>query len=414
MKRILLSLLSLLLLTSSAVVFAPSVAAAYQSVTVDVRPVDSETQSSITDACFVIVNISNEGCDENGDGYIAFQDIAPGTYALTQTRDAAGYVSIGTTSISVNADSPEQVIFVPLQRASTTTSTAKHFNFNISIVALDDTTGVAIPGACFIINNASLEGCDENGDGQVTFDAIPAGTYSVHQTKSPNGYAIQADQSIVVSQDGPLPFLQGKRSNIVTGGGTSTGNTVLVDVSLVTRSPSSGDLLTGTCYVILNASIEGCDENGDGQVDFADVVPGEYMVHQTKTPGGSTTPHDFRILITRDPIQSFIVKQAAEQNDSSHRNVSIVLLDRQTGIRVTGKNVCAQIANAGGNTVSNVGCDDNSDGQIDFLDIPTGSQTVTIASAPAGYDIQNTTYGLAVSPDYPYSIVIQVLPLSRK
>ncbi len=144
MKRILLSLLSLLLLTSSAVVFAPAVAAAYQSVTVDVRPVDSETQSAITDACFVIVNISNEGCDETGDGYIAFQDIAPGTYALTQTRDAAGYVSIGTTSVSVNADSPEQVIFVPLQRASTTTSTTRHFN--ISIVALDDTTGVAIPG----------------------------------------------------------------------------------------------------------------------------------------------------------------------------------------------------------------------------------------------------------------------------
>ncbi len=115
-----------------------------------------------------------------------------------------------------------------------------------------------------------------------------------------------------------------------------------------------------------------------------------------------------------DPTQSFIVKQAAEQNDSSHRNVSIMLRDGQPSIRIRGKNVCAQIANAGGNTVSNVGCDDNGDGQIDFLDILTGSQTVTITSAPVGYGIQNATYGLGVSPDSPYSIVIQVLPLSRK
>ena len=60
----------------------------------------------------------------------------------------------------------------------------------------------------------------------------------------------------------------------------------LVDVALVTRDPETGELLTGACYIILDASIEGCDENDDGQVDFEDVVPGTYTIHQTTAPDG--------------------------------------------------------------------------------------------------------------------------------
>lgn len=72
----------------------------------------------------------------------------------------------------------------------------------IVIVSLDSATNERLSGACYIINNASIEGCDENGDGQVDFQDVPAGTYSVTETRAPAGYAPVADFIIEVPQDG--------------------------------------------------------------------------------------------------------------------------------------------------------------------------------------------------------------------
>ncbi|MGC4191773.1 MAG: SpaA isopeptide-forming pilin-related protein [Thermomicrobiales bacterium] len=275
------------------------------SVTIYLQPVSATNGSPIYDACFVLVGASNEGCDENGDGYIRFQDIAPGTYTVRQTRDAAGYLTMGDVSITANAATAEQVFPISLR---------------------------------------------------------PAGSSS----------------------------------------NTSGG---LVHVALVTRDPGNGDLVTGTCYIIQGASIEGCDENGDGQVDFADVTPGTYTVQQTATPNAYPAVQPFDIVITDDPTQAFIVKQAARQNDASHRNLSIVLVDKTTGQRVTGGNACVRVVDA-----SNIGCDENGDGQVDFLDIPVGSHTVRITDMPPGYHGEYSSYTLNVDASE-YSIVTVYLPL---
>ncbi|CAN0463523.1 unnamed protein product, partial [Phaeothamnion confervicola] len=65
----------------------------------------------------------------------------------------------------------------------------------------------------------------------------------------------------------------------------------------ITRDPKDGHLLTGTCYVLVDYSNEGCDENGDGQVAFATIPPGTYTVHQTQTPNGYPTINDFAITV---------------------------------------------------------------------------------------------------------------------
>jgi hypothetical protein len=386
---------------------ASAAAASVTSVTVFIRVLDSSNENAITDACFTIVNASNEGCDANGDGYIFFADMAPGTYTVTQTKSAAGYVDSGDFQITVNSDAPQQVfpVFLTRQGSGNTDQSGNQNGgtADISIVALDPTIAVSVPGACFIIGNVSNEGCDENNDGQVTFADVPTGTYLVHETKAPAGYAVAPDQWIVVAKDGPIIFFQG-------GAADQSGNQTqgLVHVSLVTRNPKNADLLTGACYIIQNASIEGCDENGDGQVDFADVTPGEYTVHQTKTPSGFPTVADFKILITRVPTQSFPIYQRAEQINGNHRNVSIVLVDKATGDRISGGNACIQIVG-----VSNIGCDENGDGQVDFIDIPVGKRTVKVTSLPAGYGVDSSSYELDIDPNYPYSIVTAAVPLDH-
>ncbi|MGI8486295.1 MAG: MSCRAMM family protein [Thermomicrobiales bacterium] len=402
MRRLLARVLPLLLMIGPCflLIMSPLAVLATRSqaggVTVYLQPVNMADGRSVTDACFVIVNASNEGCDQNGDGYISFEGIAPGAYVVSETRKAAGYLPAGDVTINVSPNPKEQTFQIGMIQQSSGTPAS----VDISLVPTDVRTGVALPGACFIIANVSNEGCDENNDGQVTFDGIPVGTYLVTQTRAPSGYKVEPAQWVVIERNGPIIFLQGSKNS------TGSSSTKRVHVSIVTRAPADGKLLTGTCYVIQNASIEGCDENGDGQVDFADVAPGEYTLTQTSTPRGFPAVADFAILITNDPTQSFIVKQAKRQHDARHRNVSIVLEDKDTGLRISGGNACVQIIGA-----SNRGCDENGDGQIDFLDIPFGDHQLRITSMPQGYSGEYTRYQLTIDANAPYSIVTLYLPL---
>jgi hypothetical protein len=370
----------------------PGVRAA--GVTVFLQPVSATDASPVYDACFIFIGASEEGCDENGDGYIRYQDMAPGTYTVEQTRAATGYVSAGTFSVTVSSSPQEQVIPISLQPRSGSSGRGGNL-VDIAIVPTDARTGQALPGACFVIGDYSEEGCDDNADGQVTFADIPVGTWQVVETRAPAGYAVEPAQTITINRAGRYEFVH-------QGAQRSAGK---VHVALVTRDPSDGSLVTGTCYIIEGASIEGCDENGDGQVDYADVTPGVYTVTQTKTPAGYPGVRSFEIVITNDPTQAFIVKQAARQNDARHRNVSIVLVDKRTGERITGNDACVQIVGA-----SEVGCDENGDGQVDFLDIPVGDHSVRITTMPAGYSGEDRSYGLTVDAS-PYSIVKVYFPL---
>jgi hypothetical protein len=80
------------------------------TVTVYLHPVDGETGDALTAMCLKLGDASNTGCDENADGYIAFEGVHPGTYPVLQMRLIAGIVQLGATSITV-ADSPPSQYF---------------------------------------------------------------------------------------------------------------------------------------------------------------------------------------------------------------------------------------------------------------------------------------------------------------
>ena len=90
-------LLTLMMLSALALAGLPGSAPASAQtggVTIYLQPVDADTGESITDACFVLQNFSNEGCDANGDGVISYEGIPAGDYIVVQTQEAAGYPRI--------------------------------------------------------------------------------------------------------------------------------------------------------------------------------------------------------------------------------------------------------------------------------------------------------------------------------
>jgi hypothetical protein len=363
--RILRLLLALVLIAGSAAAFAP--VSAQTGRTVYIETTDFRTGESITTACYVFVDYSQEGCDENGDGRISFQGMPAADFIVTQTVRAPGYLPMGDFPVTIHENGDGQLIRVQLARSDG----VNRGPFDISIAPFNIQTNDPVSGGCFVLNGGSLEGCDENGDARVTFDGVAAGTYLLSQTVASPGYLLRAPAWIVVSANGLI------RVGVAPRVPEPPASAELPDVSIVTRD-GEGTLLRGACYIIIDASIEGCDENGDGQVDYRDVRPGTWTVTQTQAPGNFDPVDDFEITITPEETQSFTVNQAGWGPDSTI--VSLIAIDADTGRRIASVDVCFIVI---GGSIE--GCDNNLDGQVDYFGIQPGRYSIEITSAPDGY-----------------------------
>ncbi len=294
---------------------------------------------------------------------------------------------------------------------------------DITIAATEN--GGAATDVCYVLVDFSNEGCDRNDDGQVTFDDVPLGAYTVRQTADLGPDRSVDDFTIQVTGD---TGSDGREVFAATVAGASDGSVAqpspdgAVDIALITRDPDTGDLLTGACYVLVGFSNEGCDENGDGQVTFAEVPYDTYTVQQTRTPTGYPTINDYEISI--QPVEGipglgtvgyplgFIVKQAPEQNLPDTRNVSVHLLDMIQGSpSKLMDGICIELVGA-----SKTGCDrDLVDGQIDFLDVPAGGPyEIRFSNTPTGFVSDFFDSGpifarIVAGPEVPSNTMIFVL-----
>lgn len=396
MLRLLSGILLLLLLVTPLAtlgVFAP-VAAQPSGTVVYIRTVAPDG-AAITDACYTFVNASLEGCAENRDGYIRFEGIPAGSYTVQQTRGVAGYLPVGDFPVTLEPSTSEQYVDVLMAPATIGAGTI----VDIAIRAVDPANGTSAAGGCMILHGSSNEGCDEDRDGQIRLQGVAVGTYLLEETSTPDGAYTLGSQWVIVDRDGEIVVMR-PMSEVHPSAGTA-------DVSLATRDPNTGNLLPGACYIILDASNEGCDENGDGLVDFDDVVVGTFTVRQTIAPQDYQPVNDFDINIAPlDPEQSILVKQAPEQHDATHRHVSVVLYDSDTGLPVRSGS-CLVIVGA-----SQEGCDDNRDGQIDFLDVAVGTHPIEFTRLPAGYSPAHATNSVFNDSDNPFSVTVVYIGLS--
>jgi len=79
------------------------------------------------------------------------------------------------------------------------TSASTEAVVDVSIRTIDGTTGSDVLGVCYIINGASNPGCDENRNGAVSFLDVQPGTYTVAQTRVPEGYQPVVDFDVTIA-----------------------------------------------------------------------------------------------------------------------------------------------------------------------------------------------------------------------
>lgn len=350
----------------SSAVARPAKAAALADLSI--ASADIRTGESLTGVCYVIVDWSEEGCDENGDGEVTFQDVAVGLYTVTMTRAPSGYLRVGDFPIAVQEGDGQVfgAFFLPRSEGNG--------QFDIALRALSEDDGDVLTGACFLIYGGSIEGCDENNDGRVEFADVRAGTYLATMTRAPRGHLPPDAFWIDVSARGPR--IQSVYAPVNNGGPG------IPNVAIASVDEETGESLTGACYIINGGSIEGCDENGDGWVDFRGVQSGTYTVTETRAPSGYAKADDFSIAVQPWGYLSFTVRHGARETSQSPGSelVDVAVVSRDAETRELLEGACYIIE-----PWSNEGCDENGDGQVDFKGIPHGRYVLVETRAPDGY-----------------------------
>lgn len=235
--------------------------------------------ASYYDACYVLLGYSQIGCDENRDGYVLFEDVHYGTYTVRQTADITPY-TIDDFAIDFRPTT-DNVFYAFLEHDLNPVWTT-----DVHLITRDPADGEVLRGACYELVGYSQVGCDENNDGQVTFEDIPLGEYTVHQVTPPAGYQRINDYTLHVSWWTPNDFLGLvlQQAPEQTDGTTDHVSLVFIDVMTAERVVSEA-----ICVELVGGSQVGCDTSlVDGQVDFLAVGHGEYDLRVHSLPVGYT------------------------------------------------------------------------------------------------------------------------------
>ena len=149
---------------------------------------------------------------------------------------------------------------------------------DISLITREPTHGSLMVGACYQLVGQTDVGCDDDGDGQVGFDQIPPGTYTVTQTQPPAGLTAIDDFEIQV--EAPYP---GGSMGIVVKQDAQQNAPDTRNFSVILIDAATGErLVSDICVELVDAATSQCDGDlKDGQIDFVDVPAGVWELEFT-------------------------------------------------------------------------------------------------------------------------------------
>ncbi|HSH21771.1 MAG TPA: SpaA isopeptide-forming pilin-related protein, partial [Candidatus Caenarcaniphilales bacterium] len=398
---------------------------------------------AIGGACFELVDddgeVVEESCDtaESGDtnpgnGNTGFFGVPSGTYMLRLSDAPEGVASADEREVTIPAnDEAAEVVTATADDDETTatteaTTTTTEELGNLVVLRQDD-AGNAVGGACFEIvddedETVAAEVCDEDGDvaddGRIGFFDVPAGVWTLRETRTPPTVEPAAEQQVeIFTNDSTDLPVQSAALETETETETETATEPVPGDLIVTLQSEDGQPIGGACFELLdedgNVVEESCDtaefgdtNPGNGNTGFFGVPSGDYTLRLSEVPEGVQPPDDqpAEVPAGGETPGTAIVTVAVEETTETATATETETegADEQTGIVVVefaelaavdpGRPVCVELNTAGGIGLTDPpGACDNGDGDantqggaIRLENVPVGEYTLSVTDGPEG------------------------------
>jgi uncharacterized surface anchored protein len=314
----------------------------------------------IGSACWQLVqdgNVVQESCDraEFGDtnpdnGRTAFDSVPPGEYTLRQSDGPQDVPLAPDEQVTVTGDGAQldEVVQVDVQPA-----TEPQVETGDVVVLRQDAQGNPVGGACFVIqddagNAITQQVCDEDGDvaddGRTGFFAVPAGTWWVEETRTPDGYEPATAIQVTVNPGSTVDVtLQGAAITAPTEEPTEAAPTEEpteqptdpVATETPTGEPTGtgslqvdlydpdNNLVGGACWELIqngNVVKQSCDTDDgidrfpfNGKVGMYEIPAGTYTLRMSQVPDGFEAVPDAEVEITTaDDLRNVTIQPLGE------------------------------------------------------------------------------------------------------
>ncbi len=314
----------------------------------------------------------------SANGTIVITGLKAGTYIIEETHAPEGYII---------DDAPKTVYISGKEQAAVTVEFANQPDSGLTITKLDSVTKKPLAGAVFEIRN-SAGGVVGNSNGIYTTDesgtihlpGLPTDTYTVKETKAPEGYVLSGEPQTV-------KLIHGETHSL-TFYNAPKGSLVVVKLDADTKKPlagatfkittSSGEFVAAQGGVVSSNGLYTTDKNG--QIILTGLNPNTYVVTETRAPEGyelDAPPQTVAVNAQDTQTLTFY------DTKTPLGGLRIIKLDEVTRQPISG--VEFEVAHMDGKRVSFYRTD--SKGIISLPHLAPGWYTVTERKAAHGYEL---------------------------
>lgn len=251
----------------------------------------SNSKNKLTGAEFIVKSTDGKQSYTLKDNQL--QQLTPGDYTIQETKSPSGYQldstvypitlsqdgkwssngqGINVTSPTTDGNGYKDGFSIATDKSNNTgknnvvrfvkNDTFKKFDLTVNKV--DKTTGNALKGAKFTLTDAAGKTSsykETDPTATFTFENLPSGTYTLKETKAPDGYITSQDVTIVISDDGNVNVTNNNgdwKSTLQNDAGNNQ-ITLTVNNSNKTVFPSTGGsgnelyLIVGGAFILISA-----------------------------------------------------------------------------------------------------------------------------------------------------------------
>ena len=345
---------------------------------IEIDTTDAATGDPVPGACYTvdtaeptIVCDADTADGSTEDGTVLIGGLPAGDYTVTMSTPPPNYGGADPQPATVTSGGTAQLEF--RVTAEVTTGT-------LTISKVDGDT--VLPGACFRLDGEGgpigpiCDSADGADDGTITFSDVPAGTWTLVETRTPsNEYAPIQPRQVTIEA--------GENLEIEVPNTAAPGRLNVIKVDAADQTLR----LEGACFRLdgdtsYGPFCDGDDLNDDGRTVFTNVVPGTYTLVETQAPSGYDAAPDREVTIRAGVTHQITVQDQKTPPPPESGTLVVNKLDENNDTLAGG---CFRLFD-GDSAVTGRVCDNSdgtNDGRIVFEKVPVGTWTLREVLAPS-------------------------------
>ncbi|PFK34025.1 peptidase [Bacillus cereus] len=343
---------------------------------------DAESGKVLEGAEFRLKNENGQVVGEakitNKDGVVKFENLVPGKYTLEETKAPEGYKAVEVT-VEVNVVANEVVKQEVMNEKLTG-------QFEIVKVDAEDKAKVLSDAEFEVYKDGKkVETLRTDKTGKVISQKLEPGTYTLKETKAPQGYKLLKEEIEVVVEANKVVQVQVENAK------------ELGSLQVIKKDAESGKVLEGAEFKLKNEAGQVVGEtkttNKDGVVKFESLVPGKYTLEEMKAPEGYKT---LEVTVEVNVVANEVVKQEV-LNEKVKEEITGQLEITKVDANDTNKKLAGAVFEIlkDGAKIDTLTSDEN--GKATSKELDPGDYILKEVQAPEGYELSDKEIEFTIS-----------------